>query len=645
MEEAAKLFARRIVLIHLVVLVVVVAIVYFASREVYARTRDQTMQQAASRQAMLAGQTARGIEAFYLSIFKDLDLLGQAAPEDEFDAPTTAPSGPKMDWRNIFRLDGQGSGPANAAFRTFLAGILWKQLDSRATHLFGVERERLDGAGVVRVRPAPRPGDREPPPDRDRGAIQVMGVSESRLHPRDIVAKSAQWLKSIDKPTISKYQQYELGNGEKIGLNLVCVPTGEKLPRIHVAAVPARIVHRRFLDELNTDSDATSAVLIDDAGTIMATPTASNAGGNIWQLMEERHLGLAKKYIGTGERGSEVLNESHRLGDHTYPPGLFTVEPVSIRGKKWTLMIVSPISEVDALVKRVFKRALFWAIFVICSMTAILVSTSMQLIRSRIRMERVRHDLLTKELTQAREIQLAWLPQQKVSVPTIDIAAVNQPASHISGDFYNWFELPDGRTVVSIGDVTGHGLSAAFLMATTQLLVHGTMLRLEDPGRTLTEVNKQLCMQIFNGQFVTLLICVIDVENGSIEVGTAGHYPPILGSNGTMESLPVEPQLVLGVEKDGHYQTERFDLPPSSSLILYTDGVIDARSPTGQRFDDSGIIESAKGATHSAQSMIDSIIARINSFRGDRELPDDLTLVCIQMQAQASLRESEPLGV
>ena len=122
------------------------------------------------------------------------------------------------------------------------------------------------------------------------------------------------------------------------------------------------------------------------------------------------------------------------------------------------------------------------------------------------------------------------------------------PRAHISGDFYNFFELPDGRTAVVIGDVTGHGMSAAFLMATTQLLVRSTMERMEDPGKCLAEVNRLLCTQAFNGQFVTMQLLVIDPSRRTIELATAGHPAPLLAEAasigqtsemGTSTNLPV----------------------------------------------------------------------------------------------------------
>jgi serine phosphatase RsbU (regulator of sigma subunit) len=636
MEYAARQFARRILMVHLALLAGVAGIVFFASREVYDRTKAEATEQAKARQALLAGQTAKGIEAFYRSIFNDLDLLRQADHDEDEDGvamtPTTKLAGPRLDWRQLLRMDDQKN-PVNAAVQTFVSGLLWKQLETRVVTLFAVDRGR---------------GGRRGPPgwESERGlAVQVIGSNDARLTHREILPRSMDWLRGVQRPQISRYQEYTV-EGEAVGINLVCVPVSERNPRLLVAAVPVKRVKTRFTDELNTTGTATNAILCDEAGTIMIGSGGALTGRDVGTLRDERLRDLAGKYIGKGEGGVETIETPYALGGQQFPPGIMAVEPLSIAGKKWTLMVITPLADVDAVVNRVFKRAVFWAVFVVCSMTAILLSTAVQLIRARVRTERVRNDLLTKELTQAREIQLAWLPREGVgSIPRIDIAAVNQPTNHISGDFYNWFELPDGRTVVTIGDVTGHGLSAAFLMATTQLLVHTTMLRLTDPGRTLAEVNKQLCTQVFNGQFVTMLVCVIDMDAGTIEVATAGHYPPIVGVGGTFQSLPVEPQLVLGVEKDVRYPTERFDLPAGASLVLYTDGVIDARGPGGRRFDLRLLLEALDGHNESAQGLVDTIVGRIDQFRGPLDLPDDLTLVCVQTAGVPVMEGAEAVGV
>ena len=144
----------------------------------------------------------------------------------------------------------------------------------------------------------------------------------------------------------------------------------------------------------------------------------------------------------------------------------------------------------------------------------------------------MQRDMLAKEMADAREIQLNWLPKNACVTDAVQVAAINQPATHISGDFYNWFQLDDGRIVVTIGDVTGHGMSAAFLMATTQLLVRNIMPRVAHAGECLDEINKQLVQQSFNGQFVTLLILVIDPCRNTMEIANAGHMPPLIGQGG-----------------------------------------------------------------------------------------------------------------
>ena len=274
-------------------------------------------------------------------------------------------------------------------------------------------------------------------------------------------------------------------------------------------------------------------------------------------------------------------------------------EPLPVLGKRWTVLISSPTSETDAVIRPIFNSAILWAGFFALCVAALLGSTSFFMIRGRMKYERARHELLSREIEQARQIQLAWLPDLKNVPAGLQISAVNLPASHISGDFYNWFELSSaapagppmtespqggkGRVAIVIGDVTGHGMAAAFLMATTQLLVRTTLSQYQDPGRCLAAVNQQLCTQGFRGQFVTMIILVLDRESGTMAVATAGHPAPLVAREGRFEPLAMEPQLVLGVDPDERYQTRRFQMEPGGSLLLYTDGVVETEQAGGVR--------------------------------------------------------------
>jgi sigma-B regulation protein RsbU (phosphoserine phosphatase) len=326
------------------------------------------------------------------------------------------------------------------------------------------------------------------------------------------------------------------------------------------------------------------------------------------------------------------MPHSFSIGEATFAPAMITARPVTVGDKQWELFVTTSLTDVDGIVARLLNRGLLWCIFVVLSVTAILVSTAVQMIRSRMRMERLQHEALTRELSQARQIQLAWLPDPHPLSQAVDIAAVNSPASHISGDFYNWFELPDGRMVVTVGDVTGHGMAAAFLMATTQLLVRNTMVRVNDPGRCLEEVNRQLCVQVFNGQFVTMVIAILDLANGKLQVGTAGHPAPLVADGESFQQLPLEPQLVLGVDRDTRYETETFDLPSAASLLLYTDGVVECPDVRDARFGDERLRRALYGRYDTAQEMLSRVVSAVDTFRGGRLLNDDLTLVAVQLQ-------------
>jgi sigma-B regulation protein RsbU (phosphoserine phosphatase) len=185
---------------------------------------------------------------------------------------------------------------------------------------------------------------------------------------------------------------------------------------------------------------------------------------------------------------------------------------------------------------------------------------------------------------------------------------------------------------VVIGDVTGHGMAAAFLMATAQLLVRMTLTRWQDPARCLREVNQQVCTQGFRGQFVTMLVMVLDPADHTVEIATAGHPGPLIDRAGEIESLDLEPQLVLGVDAGEMYRSESFILEPGASVLLYTDGVVEAEREDGQQFGVQGLIASLTSASITTpEARIRAVLQGVERFRGRRELLDDVTLVGVRM--------------
>ncbi|HLL90906.1 MAG TPA: PP2C family protein-serine/threonine phosphatase, partial [Tepidisphaeraceae bacterium] len=412
-------------------------------------------------------------------------------------------------------------------------------------------------------------------------------------------------------------------------------------------------VDRRFLDSLN-DADGTGATLVDESLAALATYDARAVGSTMSDMSDPAVRQVVERLTHRGEPDSFVLERPLSVGQVEFKPSVVAYEPVRFADKQWNLFVASSLGEVDQVVADVFRRTAVWAGVIAVALTATLGSTAVSTVRNRARLERERHALLTRELDQARQIQLRWLPEQHDDRPEIvcrrgtglavDIAAVNVPASHVSGDFYNWFELPDGRSVVTIGDVTGHGTSAALLMATAQLLVRTTMERTGgDPGQCLTEVNRQLCTQVFSGQFITMVCLVLDLEQGLMNVTSAGHPPPLVRDGPQFRELGVRPQLVLGVEPDVTFDAQRFALPPRAELVLYTDGAVEAASPTGERYSMEQLRAAlgGSGAFGSARALLDAAVRAVNDFRGPQPLADDLTVVAVQLQ-EAPVTASRP---
>jgi serine phosphatase RsbU (regulator of sigma subunit) len=600
MELAVRQFARKILLIHLLLLAALLTGVVYSTQSIESAAREQALRQAERRQAMLANQTARGIEGFYQSILNDMDLLPHA-------------DDPEAERQVLPGLLGRVMPRSPLATRGVPVGLLLsRQLQDRVSHLFVLDRDTMELVGLTRA--------------------ELMPETKVKANRSDevIVERYRAWLTNVKRQSVSRF---EIIDGE--GINLVCLPFGPKRSSLVVAAVPVKKIEEKFVNELNRDA-GTGAFLVDGQLTTMAASRSALVGTNLEQLNDPQVKQGIRDLREEGYQGTRLLNEPFKLGDEVFAPAMVTAEPIHVvPEKQWFLLVASPLSEVDGVVRKLFRQVLIGAILVVVCATGILVSTAIQMIRSRMKLERVRHEVLRKELERARQIQQAWLPREQPSNSAIDVAAVNFPAQHISGDFYNWFDLPDGRVAIVIGDVTGHGMSAAFLMATTQLLVRNTLPRCTEPGRCMKEVNRQLCVQMFNGQFVTMMIVVVNPRGGPIELATAGHPAPLLVEGDTITKLDIEPQLVLGVDSHASYATQRIAMPVGATLLLYTDGVTDVQAPNDSRLGNEGLLKSMPARSANAQAALDSLVSAVNAFRGPREIGDDLTLVVLHLNAPA----------
>jgi serine phosphatase RsbU (regulator of sigma subunit) len=604
MELAARRYARKVLLIHLAALLVVVAIVGLAVKYLYDSARQQAIAHAADTQRLLAKQAALGISNYYEAVTGVMDLLQPTDADNTVEPPRpNRPNNNNSRGPNAQELRHRAlqSGPLRRMVSSLGEGM-WQSIQDKATMMFVVDSEN------------------------DCDIVASVGDRDQQLDPPEIVAAIKPWLATVKHRSVSQYVSLRSG-----GAHVVAVPMRGPGGLVMLCVVPVASLERDVLRFINQDSNTRIAV-VDSELRVVYSPDPNLRGRKVEEFGDDRMIEIAQRYQKLSQGGTEIFDHQRTFNGKTLQPAIVTPQPAKIFDEPWQIIIASDLTSVDAIVTPVFRDAMLWAGFVMLAMTTILVSTAIQLIRTRLKLERQQMERLNKELEQARQIQLNWLPRQPTDFKLIDIAAINKPASHVSGDFYNWFELPDGRYAIAIGDVTGHGMAAAFLMATTQFLLRALMQRVPDPGRVLTETNRQLNTMVFSGQFVTTLLMILDPQRRELLFANAGHFQPLVWKNGRCEVCSHETDLVLGVDPNQHYITHKITLDPDSRLLLYTDGVVEAQSLTGDRLQTPGLIQRVNGSDSGPKELVDTVVNIVTDFTAGRDLEDDLTLVAVQLR-------------
>lgn len=252
----------------------------------------------------------------------------------------------------------------------------------------------------------------------------------------------------------------------------------------------------------------------------------------------------------------------------------------------------------------------------------------------------IRNATLTKSLIAQqrlqRELELVAELQQSLLPTRLDgafpVHGVNLPARTVTGDFYDYFPIPDGRICFDLGDVSGKGIRAAMLMAKASSLVRCLGKSEHSPGRLMEIVNREICETASRGMFVTLVIGIYDPANGRVVMANAGHEPPLaVAGDGTVRDFPaaappvgVVPDLVA----DGDFPEVTFDLE-GGSLYVFSDGLTEGSIEDGKPLGADGVRALIRRmAPLPAAERIDKIA---HSFvRAGMPLHDDLTILVVE---------------
>jgi phosphoserine phosphatase RsbU/P len=196
---------------------------------------------------------------------------------------------------------------------------------------------------------------------------------------------------------------------------------------------------------------------------------------------------------------------------------------------------------------------------------------------------------LKGELEVAREIQLAMLPRGTFTVPGVQISGTTRPANTVGGDFYDILPLPDGRVIVTLGDVAGKGSPAALLMAILLASLRALVDEQLEPAALVERLNVQISRHSPASRFITLFYAVYTPATGELAYVNAGQNPPFVRRlTGTYERLGPT-GVALGMFERSTFGVIYTRIEPGETLILYSDGITEAEDPSGRPFEEVGL--------------------------------------------------------
>src|SRR5215208_2968702 len=245
-----------------------------------------------------------------------------------------------------------------------------------------------------------------------------------------------------------------------------------------------------------------------------------------------------------------------------------------------------------------------------------------------------RRERIEQELLVARRIQQASLPKEVPQLEGWQIAPFYQPAWEVGGDFYDFFELDEGRLGVVVGDATGKGIPAALVAEATSNMLRALAqgLGTSSPGEVLSRVNETLLARIPSNTFVTCFYAILEPESGCLSYANAGHDLPYLWHSGECEELRAR-GMPLGLMPGMSYEEKEVALGAGDGALFYSDGLVEAHDPEGEMFGFPRL-QALVAERVEEMSLVDLLLDELYSFVGEGwEQEDDITLLTLQCSA------------
>jgi len=240
---------------------------------------------------------------------------------------------------------------------------------------------------------------------------------------------------------------------------------------------------------------------------------------------------------------------------------------------------------------------------------------------------------MERELALAGEVQASFLPSELPSIPGWQLSATLKPARQTSGDFYDFISLPNAGLGFVVADVTDKGAGAALYMALSCTLIRTYAAEYPvQPELVLSAANRRILRDTSASQFVTVFYGTVDLATGTLRYCNAGHCPPyhIRAQNGGDVRKLIRTGIPLGIFADKTWSQGVAQLDPGDALVLYTDGITEARSEEAHFFGQERLLQSVRtNQGRSAREIQNAILTDVHRFVGDAPRSDDIAVAVL----------------
>jgi serine phosphatase RsbU (regulator of sigma subunit)/pSer/pThr/pTyr-binding forkhead associated (FHA) protein len=233
------------------------------------------------------------------------------------------------------------------------------------------------------------------------------------------------------------------------------------------------------------------------------------------------------------------------------------------------------------------------------------------------------------ELDIARSIQKSLLPAEMPDVEGYQFFASYDAAQAVGGDYYDWFDLGNGRICISFGDIAGKGVPGAIIMGRMNSCVQSTIRHVKEVIPAIKAINDHMCDTNVEGRFVTYVLAIIDTKKHTVELANAGHMAPIIRrANGSVEQFDEDfIGTPVGVLEDYPYESEIRTLEPGDMVVIFTDGVDEAMNYKDELYGGERLLQFVKDGTPEARVLGESLLADVRKHADGRPQNDDITIM------------------